>query len=233
VSEARVESGIPVTAGWFVINARNARWLHNDMRVVCRFGGQGEAHFDDLGIGLYWLEPGKPMSLYHHEAGQEDFFSCAANASSSSRATSAGSWRGTSSIAHPRRRTRSSQPAPNPPSFWLWARARRREAPAIHSTRLLFAMALACRTHSPPRGRSMPGSVNLIQAPRQRSSRQTSRTCAMGLCRPPAVALLERGPNFRGRSTDFRLHGAIRQERLSDDGADGLDYGQQSSAPFG
>jgi uncharacterized cupin superfamily protein len=73
VSEARLEGGVPVTAGWFVVNARDARWLHNDMRAVCRFGGEGEAHFDDLGIGLYWLEPGRPMSLYHHEAGQEDF----------------------------------------------------------------------------------------------------------------------------------------------------------------
>jgi uncharacterized cupin superfamily protein len=73
VSEAKVESGVPTSAGWFVLNARNARWLHNEMRAVCRFGGEGDAHFNDLGIGLYWLEPGKPMSLYHHEAGQEDF----------------------------------------------------------------------------------------------------------------------------------------------------------------
>lgn len=73
MSEARLENGVPVTAGWFVVNARDARWLHNDMRAVCRFGGEGEAHFDELGIGLYWVEPGKPMSLYHHEAGQEDF----------------------------------------------------------------------------------------------------------------------------------------------------------------
>jgi uncharacterized cupin superfamily protein len=73
VSEAKVQSGVPTTAGWFVVNARDARWLRNDMRSVCRFGGEGDAHFDDLGIGLYWLEPGKPMSLYHHEAGQEDF----------------------------------------------------------------------------------------------------------------------------------------------------------------
>jgi uncharacterized cupin superfamily protein len=73
VDEAKVENGVPTTAGWFVINARDAQWLHNDMRLVCRFGGQGDAHFDDVGIGLYWLEPGKPMSLYHHEAGQEDF----------------------------------------------------------------------------------------------------------------------------------------------------------------
>jgi len=73
VSEARLEGGVPVAAGWFVVNARDARWLHNDMRAICRFGGEGEAHFDDLGIGLYWIQPDKPMSLYHHEAGQEDF----------------------------------------------------------------------------------------------------------------------------------------------------------------
>ncbi len=73
MTEARLEHGVPVTAGWFVVNARDARWMHNEMRTVCRFGGQGEAHFDDLGVGLYWLAPGRPMSLYHHEAGQEDF----------------------------------------------------------------------------------------------------------------------------------------------------------------
>jgi uncharacterized cupin superfamily protein len=73
VTEARLEDGVPVTAGWFVLNARDALWLHNDMRAVCRFSGEGAAHFDDLGIGLYWIQPGKPMSLYHHEAGQEDF----------------------------------------------------------------------------------------------------------------------------------------------------------------
>ena len=73
MSEARLKDGVPVTAGWFVVNATEARWMHNEMRAVCRFGGAGEAHFDDLGIGLYWIQPGKPMSLYHHEAGQEDF----------------------------------------------------------------------------------------------------------------------------------------------------------------
>lgn len=71
--EAVIEDGVPVTAGWFVVNARDARWLHNEMRSWCRFGGEGEAHFDDLGVSLFWLEPGRPMSLYHHEAGQEDF----------------------------------------------------------------------------------------------------------------------------------------------------------------
>ncbi|MFL5864133.1 MAG: cupin domain-containing protein [Solirubrobacteraceae bacterium] len=71
--KAVLKNGVPVTAGWFVVNAGKARWLHNRMRSVCRFGGEGEAHFDDLGISLFWLQPEQPMSLYHHEAGQEDF----------------------------------------------------------------------------------------------------------------------------------------------------------------
>ena len=73
MSEARLEDGVPITAGWFVVNARDTQWLHDDMRARARFGGEGDAHFDDLGIGLYVIGPGKPMALYHHEAGQEDF----------------------------------------------------------------------------------------------------------------------------------------------------------------
>ncbi len=73
MAEAVLENGVPVTAGWFVLGVRDARWRHNRMRSVCRFGGEGEAHFEDLGVSMYWLQPGQPMSLYHHEAGQEDF----------------------------------------------------------------------------------------------------------------------------------------------------------------
>jgi uncharacterized cupin superfamily protein len=71
--EARLENGVPQTAGWFVVNARETQWLHDDMRSRARFGGEGEAHFDDLGISLNVIEPGRAMALYHHEAGQEDF----------------------------------------------------------------------------------------------------------------------------------------------------------------
>ena len=71
--EARVQGGVPQDAGWFVVNARDAPWLANTMRTVCRFGGEGDAHFDDLGLALFWLAPGQAMALYHHEAGQEDF----------------------------------------------------------------------------------------------------------------------------------------------------------------
>ncbi len=42
MSEARLEDGVPVTGGWFVVNARDARWIHNEMRDLCRFGGEGE-----------------------------------------------------------------------------------------------------------------------------------------------------------------------------------------------
>ena len=73
MAQAQLTDGIPTTAGWFVLNARDAPWEHDALRTRCRFGGQGEAHFDDLGVGLYWLEPGGAMALYHHEAGQEDF----------------------------------------------------------------------------------------------------------------------------------------------------------------
>jgi uncharacterized cupin superfamily protein len=71
--EATLKDGVPVTAGWFVVNARDVPWEHDELRSMCRFGGQGEAHFDDLGIALYSLLEGQAMSLYHHEAGQEDF----------------------------------------------------------------------------------------------------------------------------------------------------------------
>jgi uncharacterized cupin superfamily protein len=71
--EAQVKDGVPQTAGWFVLNAADGPWLHNDLRAVCRFGGQGDAHFDELGFALYWIEPGQAMTMYHAEGNQEDF----------------------------------------------------------------------------------------------------------------------------------------------------------------
>src|SRR5690349_10289248 len=73
MAEARLEGGVPQTAGWFVVNARDIPWEHSELRSVGKFGGQGEAHFDDMGVALYHLAPGQAMAMYHHEAGQEDF----------------------------------------------------------------------------------------------------------------------------------------------------------------
>lgn len=73
VPEARLENGVPQTGGWFVVNARDARWVHNELGHYCGFEGKGEAKFEQLGINLNVLPPGAPMAMYHEEPGQEGF----------------------------------------------------------------------------------------------------------------------------------------------------------------
>ena len=73
VREAELERGVPQDAGWFLVNARDARWLYNEMGAYCGFEGKDEAGFPELGINLNVLEPGVPMAMYHEEPGQEDF----------------------------------------------------------------------------------------------------------------------------------------------------------------
>ena len=58
--------------GWFVLNARDAVWYDRGPRgVVCDF--EAGQDFAQVGIGLFVLGPGEPMSMYHWEADQEDF----------------------------------------------------------------------------------------------------------------------------------------------------------------
>jgi uncharacterized cupin superfamily protein len=83
IPEARLESteyGLaPKGEGWFVLNAREARWRHAQGRgAVCDF--EGEPEFSQLGINLFTLGPGEPMSMYHWEADQEDFLVLAGEA---------------------------------------------------------------------------------------------------------------------------------------------------------
>jgi uncharacterized cupin superfamily protein len=73
VPEAKLEDGVPQSAGWFVVNARDARWVHNEMGFYAGFEGKEDAGFDQLGINLNVLYPGKPMAMYHEEPGQENF----------------------------------------------------------------------------------------------------------------------------------------------------------------
>ena len=69
----RTENGlVPVGEGWFVLNARDARWRHREGRGE-RLPFDGEADFPQLGVGLYVLGPGEPIGMYHWEADQEDF----------------------------------------------------------------------------------------------------------------------------------------------------------------
>jgi uncharacterized cupin superfamily protein len=61
-----------VVAGWFVLNARDARWLDNDA-----FGAymrlEQDERFEQVGVNISVLRPGQPMCLYHGEEDQEDF----------------------------------------------------------------------------------------------------------------------------------------------------------------
>jgi quercetin dioxygenase-like cupin family protein len=87
VAESRLEetdSGlVPASEGWFVLNARDARWYHTDGRTaVCVFEGEGdgESEFHQLGINVSVLNPGEIMAMYHWEADQEDFLVLAGEA---------------------------------------------------------------------------------------------------------------------------------------------------------
>ena len=76
IPEARLqqsESGLaPAGEGWFVINAREARWRHAEGRGAL-LSFDGEPEFPQVGINLFVLAPGEPMGMYHWEADQEDF----------------------------------------------------------------------------------------------------------------------------------------------------------------
>jgi uncharacterized cupin superfamily protein len=65
------EGRAPRGDGWFVVNARETRWLAGDFGAYTRF--EGDARFQQLGINIGVLEPGQPACMYHRENEQEDF----------------------------------------------------------------------------------------------------------------------------------------------------------------
>jgi uncharacterized cupin superfamily protein len=70
---------VPQAEGWFVLNARDARWFDRGPRgAVCDL--EGETEFAQVGVNLFVLGPGQPMSMYHWEADQEDFLVLAGEA---------------------------------------------------------------------------------------------------------------------------------------------------------
>jgi len=69
----QTEAGlVPAGDGWFVLNARAARWRHREGRGES-LPFQGETDFPQVGISLILLGPGEPMAMYHWETDQEDF----------------------------------------------------------------------------------------------------------------------------------------------------------------
>ena len=58
--------------GWFVVNARDVPWADRGPRgLVCDL--EAGQDWPQLGVNLFVLGPGSPMSMYHWEADQEDF----------------------------------------------------------------------------------------------------------------------------------------------------------------
>jgi uncharacterized cupin superfamily protein len=79
VREAQLEQTeiglVPAGEGWFVMNAREARWRSADGRGAgLPFDGSPDGYFPQVGINLFVLGPGEPIGMYHWEADQEDFF---------------------------------------------------------------------------------------------------------------------------------------------------------------
>lgn len=88
VGEAVLEdvgSGVaPASPGWFVVNVRDAAWIHNeafgarcvfesDRRVLRDTPDRDDQRFGQVGITLAVLEPGRPSGLYHAESAEESF----------------------------------------------------------------------------------------------------------------------------------------------------------------
>jgi uncharacterized cupin superfamily protein len=68
---------VPASVGWFVMNARDARWFHRSGRDSLPLTGsdefEAETYFPMLGMSIQVLSPGEPNSMYHWETEQEDF----------------------------------------------------------------------------------------------------------------------------------------------------------------
>lgn len=71
----RKEAGlVPEGEGWFIVNAREARWWrHEAFGAATTFENEEDAPFKEFGINIQVLAPGEPNCMYHAENGQEDF----------------------------------------------------------------------------------------------------------------------------------------------------------------
>jgi uncharacterized cupin superfamily protein len=70
---------VPAGEGWYVLNARSARWWYAPGRAVYS-DLEGKQDFPQVGFNIIVLGPGEPMSMYHWEADQEDFLVVAGEA---------------------------------------------------------------------------------------------------------------------------------------------------------
>jgi uncharacterized cupin superfamily protein len=82
VREANLEETdaglVPAGPGWFVVNARDARWVERPGRghslpLTGWTEEEAESWFRELGVNIVKLGPGEPIGMYHWEADTEDF----------------------------------------------------------------------------------------------------------------------------------------------------------------
>jgi mannose-6-phosphate isomerase-like protein (cupin superfamily) len=69
---------VPASQGWFIMNARDARWFENPGRgISLPFTGvdeyEAETFFPMLGVAIRVVNPGEPTAIYDWETEQEDF----------------------------------------------------------------------------------------------------------------------------------------------------------------
>jgi uncharacterized cupin superfamily protein len=63
----------PAGEGWFVLNAREAKWLGGHFGAYTRFENRDTARFKQFGFNIGVLNPGQASCYYHGEDEQEDF----------------------------------------------------------------------------------------------------------------------------------------------------------------
>jgi uncharacterized cupin superfamily protein len=89
VPEAQLEDTgaglVPRSTGWFVMNARDARWFHRPGRgdglpLTGCDEFEAETYFPMLGMSIQVLALGEPNGTYHWETEQEDFLVLAGEA---------------------------------------------------------------------------------------------------------------------------------------------------------
>jgi uncharacterized cupin superfamily protein len=82
IAEAELEQTeaglVPASPGWFVVNARDARWFENPGRghslpLTGSDEYEAETFFSMLGMAIRVMGPGEPNATYHWETEQEDF----------------------------------------------------------------------------------------------------------------------------------------------------------------
>lgn len=89
VPEAELEDKgvglVPKSAGWFVMNARDARWSDkpgqgHSLPLTGRDEYEAETFFRMLGMAIRVVQPGEVSTTYHWETEQEDFLVLAGGA---------------------------------------------------------------------------------------------------------------------------------------------------------